>query len=175
MAGRHTTTTGTGTDDATGTAGTAGTPNRKTANVVGPHRCVAEKIAVHMNAAERIRRTVIAVIAAGGTIHDAATTAGTDAGTVQTWMADPVFADALDAARERAFHAATARLKSGTGIAVARLLAMVNDKSSTAALRACEMVITLALKIRDADDIEKRLDEIENRLADRRPKPKIGG
>jgi len=115
------------------------------------------------------RRILLALMATGSTRADAAKTANVPAVEIDRLMNDPAFVAELDRMRNAAFNESLARLKSGTGRAVAKLLALVNSRSDGESRRAAVDVINLAVRIRENDELEKRLEQIESRLAATRP------
>lgn len=97
--------------------------------------------------------TAIPILAAGSLKKDAAAAANVTPQTVSTWLGQPQFRAALDAARLDLSTAASVALRDATGAAVDTILDLLRQGSSeTTRLKAACYVLDRVLAIRTAEE-----------------------
>ena len=94
--------------------------------------------------------------------------AGVAKTTLYQWLKDETFKAELERTREAVTREALDRLKGAITRAVEGLIHLAVDKNKSVRLRACEKVIDFFLKVREADEIECRLEKIERIILERR-------
>jgi hypothetical protein len=80
------------------------------------------------------------------------------------WMHDEGFKEALNEHREAESSEALDRLKATLTAAVEGLSGLVDAEEKTIRLKACAEVIDYFLKLREIDDIERRLAALERAI-----------
>ena len=88
--------------------------------------------------------------------------------TLYQWLKNESFKTELERTRERVTREALDRLKAAITRAVEGLIHLAQDKNKSIRLRACEKVIDFFLKVKEADEIEGRLEKIEKIILERR-------
>lgn len=98
--------------------------------------------------------TAIPILAAGSLKKDAATVANVTPQTISTWLGQPQFQAALDAARQDLSSAASIALRDATDAAVATILDLLRHGSSEATrLKAACYVLDRVLAIRTVEEL----------------------
>lgn len=99
-------------------------------------------------------------------IREAAELAGLSERQVFRYLADPAFTEQYQAARDETFKRALSFLQIGAQSAAAVMRRIVEDEANSPALRlgAAAKLISLALKAREIQNVEARLDDMERRL-----------
>jgi uncharacterized protein YggE len=107
-------------------------------------------------------RAIIALLSEP-TLKAAAASAGISETTLWRWLRDPNFAQAYREARREAIEQATAQLQALASEAVRTLGQILRDDKAAAHVRAsaAARVLTLAYKSRELDDLESRLEALE--------------
>jgi hypothetical protein len=108
--------------------------------------------------------TVIALLASGVSMGEAAATTGVSAKTIQRRMKDPEFLRRIDEARRALYEATLARLADAGTEAVGVLRALVLSGPPTVKLGAARCVLEVTPKWREHLDLEERLAELERLL-----------
>jgi DNA-binding MurR/RpiR family transcriptional regulator len=108
---------------------------------------------------------LLAALAAGATRDDAAAAAGVSPSTVYRRLGEPDFVAALDARRADMVESATARLVSTTTAAVDTLAELLDDDRPSIRLGAARAVLEHARRWIDGEDIARRIEALEARLA----------
>jgi hypothetical protein len=87
--------------------------------------------------------------------------------TVYRWLRQPLFQGAYQVARRDALRLATGRLQTATGDAVTTLMIVMRDSAAPHAARvnAARVVLDVALKATELEDIERRLADLEQAAA----------
>jgi hypothetical protein len=113
---------------------------------------------------QRQARAVEALVA-GARLDAAAASAGVSVRTLRRWRKEPQFESALRAAQDDAFSSARSELRAAALDAV-RALREVTCEGSPAAARvaAARCVLDLAIRSRETDDLESRIEELEHLL-----------
>lgn len=107
---------------------------------------------------------LLASLARGATIAEAAANAGVSPSTVVRRQADPEFAKELALAREKVLEQALDVLAT-TSVSACRVLAeLLNASSENVQLGAARAVLENVLKVREYLVLTKRLDELRERL-----------
>ena len=105
---------------------------------------------------------LVAALAAGSTIRDAATAAGVGERTVRRRLKDPSFRAQVDAARHTAIDLAVARLSDSAGFAATALRQLAESaQAETVRLGACRTILELGLKWREHGDLTERIAALE--------------
>jgi hypothetical protein len=111
----------------------------------------------------RKQEAAIAALLSQRSVEDAARLAGVGTRTLFRWLEMPDFRDAYLQARRQAVGQASARLQQATGAAVSVLLTLMLDGKAPAAsrVRAAHSVLDLAAKALELEDLEVRLQRLE--------------
>jgi hypothetical protein len=112
---------------------------------------------------ERGAEKVIIALLENGSFEKAAAALGVCDVTLWRWLQKPDFQKAYLKARRNAFSQSIARLQHASGAAVSTLLRVMVDKDSPAAsrVRAADSVLDHAAKAMELEDIEVRLQRLE--------------
>ena len=118
------------------------------------------------NGLPRASGTAIAILAAGGTITQAAAACHKSRQTVSRWLSHPVTAAAVTRAREEFLITALGSAASMATRAVAALARVMEDKAAPASAQvgAARALLDHLLKGREASELSSRLDAIEKAL-----------
>ena len=84
--------------------------------------------------------------------------------TLYTWLRDPAFRDELTRQQGEVFDTALARLKCLAGDAVKGLGDLIKAQSESVKRAACRDILDAAFKVKEINEIEERLAEIEKHL-----------
>ncbi len=97
------------------------------------------------------------------TLEKAAASIGISDVTLWRWMKKPEFAEAYRKARRDAFSQSVARLQHASSAAVGTLLRIMTDREAPAAsrVRAADVVLQIALRGIEMEDLEARLNTLE--------------
>jgi len=111
----------------------------------------------------RKQAAAIAALLSQRTIEEAARVAAVGARTLFRWLEMPEFREAYLQARRQAVGQASARLQQATGAAVSVLLTLMLDSHAPAAsrVRAAHSVLDLSAKALELEDLEVRLQRLE--------------
>jgi DNA-binding MurR/RpiR family transcriptional regulator len=111
----------------------------------------------------RKQELVIAALLRSSTIAGAATEAGISEATLFRWLQRPDFAAAYRRARHAAVEQAITQLQQATGEAVETLRSVQTDPDAAASARvnAAKTVLEMALKVRESEELERRLSALE--------------
>jgi hypothetical protein len=87
--------------------------------------------------------------------------------TLYRWLGEPDFDKAFRVARRKAFGQATARLQHGSSAAATTLLKVMLDPNTSASrrVRAAECVLAHAAKAIEIEDVEARVEALEQAAA----------
>lgn len=99
-------------------------------------------------------------------LHAAAQAAGCSERSLYRWLREPVFAAALDEAQREALGVVQRRLVSLSVAATSALAKVMNDPDAPhhALLRAADIALHRQQTLRELNEIEQRLVEVEQRL-----------
>ena len=109
----------------------------------------------HANAA------LVAALAGGATVRDAAAEAGIGEATAHRRLKEPEFRQHVDEARGELIAAAVARLGAASTKAVSTLEGLLTAESEAVQLGAARAILDAALKWREHADLAERLDAVE--------------
>src|SRR5262249_23194210 len=113
----------------------------------------------------RKREDALAVaLAAGQTLRDAATAAGISDRTATRRWADPAFRRRVAELRAAAVERATGKMADSVAEAADALRALLAAESESVRLGACRAVLELAVKLREAVELEERVAALERRV-----------
>jgi hypothetical protein len=101
------------------------------------------------------------------TLSQAARTVGIGDVTLWRWLQEPGFKKAFREAKRRVLDEALTSLQKSTGKAISTLLAIMEDKDKPASARvtAARAILETAFKVIRVEDLEARVQEMEQRLA----------
>lgn len=114
------------------------------------------------------QQRAIAFLIAAKDIESGCRAAGISTTAYYDWMKNPVFAEAIDIQRNTLITDAMQRLRQGIGAAVDKLIALVNSDNEEVARKASTSIVEMALKMRESEDIEDRIESIEKIVLERR-------
>ena len=112
----------------------------------------------------RKEEVAIAALLGEPTVEAAAQKAGISSRTLRTWMAQEGFAKAYKAARAAVVDNALAGLQRAGDEAVATLVRNMTCGEYAVEIRAARTVLELTTKLRESNEFEDRLREIEARM-----------
>jgi ABC-type spermidine/putrescine transport system permease subunit I len=105
--------------------------------------------------------TLIAALATGQTVREAARTAGVTPRTVYRRMAAPAFKASIMQARAAVVSLTTGKMLAGMSLASDVLIAHLQHAEPRIQQQAAAKLIALALKLNAANDLEQRIEELE--------------
>ena len=113
----------------------------------------------------RKQLTAIPVIISAKTITEGVKEAGISKTLFYEWMKDNVFREEFISKQNDIIESALKELKGLSSIAVEKLGALLRDSANeTIRLKAIALTLEHTIKLKELEDIEKRLGEIEKRL-----------
>jgi hypothetical protein len=107
---------------------------------------------------------LLAELAGGATLQQAAGAARVSAKTVSRRLRDPVFAGQLREARRELVGTAVSRLAASATAAVDELRALLGSPSDAIRLRAAQVILETGNRLLESQDLVERLAAIEGRL-----------
>ena len=113
---------------------------------------------------------LIAELAAGATIREAAAKAKLSESTVYRRLQDDEFRREIKRARDRVMERSTARLVDATTAAVATLVELLDGESEAVRLAAARAIIDNASKLRVETDLVGRVQALEEKADANAPK-----
>lgn len=116
-----------------------------------------------------------AELATGKTVRDAATAAGVAERTVYRRLGEPEFRAKVAGLRAGMLSAAAGRLADSMAAAADHLRALLGAKDPNVRLRAATQIVTLALKVTELADLERRVKDLEDRSAAAPARRAVGG
>jgi hypothetical protein len=108
---------------------------------------------------------LVAALASGCTLRDAASRAGVSERTVRVRLADPSFRARLDQARAEALDRAVAALNSASRAAVSTLEALLYADSESVRLGAAKAILEAGARMRETLELERRVAQLEELIA----------
>ena len=115
---------------------------------------------------------LIAALAGGATIRDAAAVAGVSESTVHRRLDDPDFRRRVADARAEMLSRAVSQLADASTEAVATLRALLDAEAETVRLGSARAILELGAKLRESE-LERRIAALETQLAE--PGPELQG
>src|SRR5262249_30909778 len=103
----------------------------------------------------------IAALLTEATVEAAAAKAGVSYAALKNWLGQPVFEQAYKAARQSVLDRTVVRLLDANGKAVSTLVALLDGDHAPTKARSAVAILELALKLRDALDLEARVVALE--------------
>jgi hypothetical protein len=118
----------------------------------------------------RKKEQAIAALLSQRSIEEAARVAGVAAKTLYRWLEVPEFREEYLKARRQVFFQATARLQQASGAAASIMLTLMLDANvpSSSRLRAADSVLDRGAKGIDQEDLELRLQRLEELEKDKK-------
>ena len=116
-------------------------------------------------------QALLASLATGATAEQAAKAAGVGVTTVYRRLKDSDFQTRLTALKAKGLELAVSVLGQASGEASEHLLKLLNARSETVQLGAARSIIELGLRMREAVEIEKRLQALEEHSRNEGPLP----
>ena len=107
---------------------------------------------------------LIAALATGATVRDAAAAAGVAERTVYRRLEDPTFRHQVDDARAELIATAVARLGAAATKAVGKLEDLLTAESEAVRLGAAKAILDAALRWREHQDLTERVAALEAHL-----------
>ena len=109
---------------------------------------------------------LLAALAGGATVADAARQAGMSERTAWRRLQDDDFRQRLDTAREQTVQTAVDTLSRGSTRAARTLVALLSRRQrASTRLAAARAILELGSRLREAQDLEERIAALEERLA----------
>lgn len=117
----------------------------------------------HGEKKDRTKEKAIVALLTEPTVKQAAEKAGIGVATLFRWMNDTEFDAQYQEAKNLAFSQAINRLQQSTGKAVDTLNTVMDDADAPPASRvsAAKTILELGIKVREQDEFEKRISELE--------------
>ncbi len=112
---------------------------------------------------------LIAALAAGMTVRDAAQAAGVGERTAHRRLDDPAFAAQVRAARAELLSRTVGLLSDASAEAATRLRELLHAEAESVCLGAARSVLELAPKLAEATDLSERISALEQALKEARP------
>lgn len=107
--------------------------------------------------------SLIAALAGGATVRDAAMTAGVAERTVYRRLADPAFRERIDEAQREMIARASAMLVDASVQAVETLRALLGSDLDFARLAAARAILELGRRMREHEDLAERIAALEQK------------
>lgn len=108
---------------------------------------------------------LLAALAGGATVQDAATLAGVSERTAHRRLEDPAFQREVLAARAALVTGAVCKLAAASTEAADTLRALLGAESETVRLGAARSILELGTKLRESEEYEARIRALEERWA----------
>jgi hypothetical protein len=107
--------------------------------------------------------SIILALLQSPSIEKAAASLDLAPSTLWRWLKKPKFKEALRDARRKAFSQSIARLQNASSAAVSTLLKTMVDTGAPHAsrIRAAECVLEMSLRSMETEDLEARIDKLE--------------
>ncbi len=105
---------------------------------------------------------LVAALAGGATVRDAAVTVGVGEMTAYRRLRESEFRRRVDEARAEILSGAMARLSAAATGAVETLTSLLAAESESVRLGAARSILDVALRWREQDELARRLDNIES-------------
>lgn len=121
-----------------------------------------------MGRASRSDERLLAALASGASVEDAASEAGLSQRTAYRRLADPVFRTRLSSARDEVMRDALNELTASAIRAVRTLDQLLSASNEHVQLRAARTVLEQLLRFKDAVELTERVQALEQQLLARR-------
>ena len=108
---------------------------------------------------------LIAALAGGATVQDAAKRASVSERTAHRRLEDADFRRRVDETRAEVLNGAVGRLADASTGAADTLRALLSADSETVRLGACRAILELGTKLRESLDLEQRIAVLEEQIA----------
>ena len=108
---------------------------------------------------------LVVAVAAGLTNKQAAEQAGISESTVYRRLRDPAFKQQVRETRAATVEQASARLTAASLTAIQTLLQLLDAESESVRLGSARVILELGVKFREAQELEARISQLEQQLA----------
>lgn len=110
----------------------------------------------------------VSYILESNSIEKAAKKAGVSRSTIYNWMRDPGFKEQLERERRAVFEGGLNALKMATAKAARTLIELLECSDLTTKRLAAKEIISISIKVAELQDLEERIERIEDCLEDGR-------
>jgi transposase-like protein len=117
---------------------------------------------------------LIVALAGGCTVEDAARQVGVGETTIYRRLAEPEFRQQVDEARREMLTRAVGKLADAGTEAATTLRLLLTAESETVRLGACRAILELGAKLRESEELERRIAAVEERQAAQAARSKGG-
>lgn len=107
---------------------------------------------------------LLAALAADPDVQTACATTGVTRSTAYRWQNEPAFKEELARQREAALSAALESVKTQATRAASELAGLLNVKDDRLRRLVCNDILAHAMKVRELEDFERRLEALETAL-----------
>jgi len=114
-------------------------------------------------------RVIMAIIEAGS-MDGAARQAGVGKTALYEWMKQKPFRKRLEEARAEVFNEGLGVIKAGTSKAARKLIELLDSRDENTRRLTAQEILALSLKIAETQELEKRLERLEEILEARTPR-----
>ena len=114
-------------------------------------------------------RAIMAIIEAGS-MDGAARQAGVGKTALYEWMKQEPFRKRLEEARTEVFNEGLGIIKAGTSRAARKLIELLDSRNENTRRLTAREILALSLKIKETQELEKRLERLEEILEARTPR-----
>lgn len=114
-------------------------------------------------------RAIMAIIEAGS-MDGAARQAGVGKTALYEWMKQEPFRKRLEEARAEVFNEGLGVIKAGTSKAARKLIELLDSRNENTRRLTAQEILALSLKISETQEIERRLERLEELLEARTPR-----
>ncbi|MBI4491729.1 MAG: hypothetical protein HY690_02935 [Chloroflexi bacterium] len=111
---------------------------------------------------------LVVALSGGQTLQSAAKQAGVSERTVRRRLADPAFRSQLAAAQAATLASAVAALGAASGEAVTALRGLLASGPPATRLGAAKAILELGVRLRESENLERRVAELEAGAAQRK-------
>jgi hypothetical protein len=118
------------------------------------------------NRRQKAESVLIAALAGGSTIRDAASQAGVAESTVYRRLDDANFCRQVSEVRGEMLERAVGAMADASTKAAGKLKDLLDAESEHVQLSAARSILELGVKLREATELEKRIAELEARAAE---------
>ena len=108
---------------------------------------------------------LVAALAGGATVRDAARSAGVSERTAHRRLEDAAFARRVAEARAELIAQAVGTLADASTVAASTLRGLLKAESESVRLGAARSILELAVKLRESEELERRIAALEEQTA----------
>ena len=115
------------------------------------------------------QKKLVAELTENPEVRAAAKAAGVGRTTAYRWLNEPAFRDALSRQRNAALSDALDTVRTHTGRAARELAGLLDSSNEWLRRQICKDILNIALRLRETEAIEQRLDALEKTMKDMNP------